>query len=817
MQKNLVIVESPAKAKTIEKFLGNDYKVLSSYGHIRDLKKKEFSIDVENGFEPTYEIPTDKKKLVADLKAEAKKADMVWLASDEDREGEAISWHLYEVLGLDPAKTRRIVFHEITKTAILKAIENPRTIDVNLVNAQQARRILDRIVGFELSPVLWKKVKPALSAGRVQSVAVRLIVEREREVHAFVSEPSYRVTAVFEVPDTDGNKVEIKAELSNRFKTKEEAQAFLETCKDAKFTIEDITTRPMRKSPAAPFTTSTLQQEAARKLGFTVAQTMMVAQRLYENGQITYMRTDSVNLSDLALNASKETILSLMGERYVKPRKFATKSKGAQEAHEAIRPTYMSNDTVEGTAQEQKLYDLIWKRTIASQMADAELEKTTATIVISNSSEKFVATGEVITFDGFLRVYKESYDEDHEQEDESRLLPPLSKGEKLERKEILATQRFTLCPPRYTEASLVRKLEELGIGRPSTYAPTISTVQQRGYVEKGNSEGVKRPYDILKLKGNKITEATKTEMTGNEKSKLLPTDTGIVVNDFLMEYFPEIMDYNFTANVEKEFDEVAEGDKDWTGMMDNFYQGFHPLVDKTLNSKTEHRVGERILGTDPVSGKPVSVKIGRFGPVIQIGTADDEEKPRFAQLAKGQSIETIKLEEALEAFKLPRTLGEYDGHTVTVGVGRFGPYVRYDKLFVSIPKETDPMEITLDEAVELIKNKIEAEQKKFIKAFDADPDMQILNGRYGPYINYQKKNYKIPENIEPTDLNLEACFKIIELQKSKAETRKTKANAKSKEPVEAEGAEKVKEPVKAKAAAKTKTATKAKAATKPKK
>lgn len=817
MQKNLVIVESPAKAKTIEKFLGNDYKVLSSYGHIRDLKKKEFSIDVENGFEPTYEIPTDKKKLVADLKAEAKKADMVWLASDEDREGEAISWHLYEVLGLDPAKTKRIVFHEITKTAILKAIENPRTIDVNLVNAQQARRILDRIVGFELSPVLWKKVKPALSAGRVQSVAVRLIVEREREVHAFVSEPSYRVTAVFEVPDTDGNKVEIKAELSNRFKTKEEAQAFLETCKDAKFTIEDITTRPVRKSPAAPFTTSTLQQEAARKLGFTVAQTMMVAQRLYENGQITYMRTDSVNLSDLALSASKETILSLMGERYVKPRKFATKSKGAQEAHEAIRPTYMSNETVEGTAQEQKLYDLIWKRTIASQMADAELEKTTATIIISNSSEKFVATGEVIIFDGFLRVYKESYDEDHEQEDESRLLPPLSKGEKLERKEILATQRFTLCPPRYTEASLVRKLEELGIGRPSTYAPTISTVQQRGYVEKGNSEGVKRPYDILKLKGSKITEATKTEMTGNEKSKLLPTDTGIVVNDFLMEYFPEIMDYNFTANVEKEFDEVAEGDKEWTGMMDNFYQGFHPLVDKTLNSKTEHRVGERILGTDPVSGKPVSVKIGRFGPVIQIGTVNDEEKPRFAQLAKGQSLETIKLEEALEAFKLPRTLGEFDGHTVTVGVGRFGPYVRYDKLFVAIPKETDPMEITLDEAVELIKNKMEAEKKKFIKAFDSDPDMQILNGRYGPYINYQKKNYKIPENIEPMDLNLEACFKIIELQKSKAETRKTKANAKSKESVEAEDAEKVKEPVKTKAAAKTKTATKAKAATKPKK
>lgn len=780
MQKNLVIVESPAKAKTIEKFLGNDYKVLSSYGHIRDLKKKAFSIDVENGFKPTYEIPLDKKKLVAELKTEAKKADIVWLASDEDREGEAISWHLYEVLELDPKKTKRIVFHEITKTAILQAIENPREIDVNLVNAQQARRILDRIVGFELSPVLWKKVKPALSAGRVQSVAVRLIVEREREVHAFVSEPSYRVTALFEVPDANGNKTEVKAELSNRFKTKEDAQAFLETCKDAQFSIEDITTRPVKKSPAAPFTTSTLQQEAARKLGFTVAQTMMVAQHLYENGQITYMRTDSVNLSTLALNTSKQAILSLMGEKYVKTRQFATKTKGAQEAHEAIRPTYMEHDSINGNAQEQKLYDLIWKRTIASQMADAELEKTTATIVISNSSEKFIATGEVITFDGFLRVYKESYDDDHEQEDESRLLPPLTKGEMLERKEILATQRFTLCPPRYTEASLVRKLEELGIGRPSTYAPTISTIQQRGYVEKGNSEGVKRPYDILKLKGNKITEATKTEMTGNEKSKLLPTDTGIVVNDFLMEYFPEIMDYNFTASVEKEFDEVAEGEKEWTGMMGTFYKGFHPLVDKTLHSKTEHKVGERILGTDPASGKSVSVKIGRFGPVIQIGTAEDEDKPRFAQLTKGQSLETISLEEALEAFKLPRTLGDYEGHTVTVGVGRFGPYVRCDKLFVSIPKDTDPMDITLEQAIELIKNKMEAQEKKFIKVFEEDPDMQVLNGRYGPYISYQKKNYKIPENVEPTNLNLEACFKIIELQKSKAETRKTKAAARAR-------------------------------------
>ncbi|WP_455673002.1 type I DNA topoisomerase [Phocaeicola sp.] len=780
MQKNLVIVESPAKAKTIEKFLGNDYKVLSSYGHIRDLKKKEFSIDVEKGFEPTYEIPTDKKKLVSELKAEAKKADMVWLASDEDREGEAISWHLFEVLGLDPKKTKRIVFHEITKTAILKAIENPRDIDVNLVNAQQARRILDRIVGFELSPVLWRKVKPALSAGRVQSVAVRLIVEREREVHAFVSEPSYRVTAVFEVPDVDGTKVEMKAELGTRFKTKEEAQAFLETCKEAQFAIEDITTRPMKKSPAAPFTTSTLQQEAARKLGFTVAQTMMVAQRLYENGQITYMRTDSVNLSALALNTSKETIQSLMGEKYVKTRQFATKTKGAQEAHEAIRPTYMSNEVIEAPAQEQKLYELIWKRTIASQMADAELEKTTATISISSSSEKFIATGEVITFDGFLRVYKESYDDDAEQEDEGRLLPSLAKGENIERKEILATQRFTQCPPRYTEASLVRKLEELGIGRPSTYAPTISTVQQRGYVEKGNSEGVKRAYDILKLKGSKITESTKTEMTGNEKSKLLPTDVGIVVNDFLMEFFPEIMDYNFTASVEKEFDEVAEGEKEWTGMMGQFYKGFHPLVDKTMNTKSEHKVGERILGTDPVSGKPVSVKIGRFGPVIQIGATEDDEKPRFAQLSKGLSMETITLEEALEAFKLPRTLGDFEEKTVTVGVGKFGPYVRHNNVFASIPKDKDPMTISLDEAVELITAKREAAEKKVIKTFDEEPDLQILNGRYGPYIAYQKKNYKIPENVEPKDLNLETCFKVIELQKEKGETRKSRFAGKKK-------------------------------------
>ena len=767
MQKNLVIVESPAKAKTIEKFLGNDYKVLSSYGHIRDLKKKEFSIDVENGFEPTYEIPADKKKLVAELKAEAKKADMVWLASDEDREGEAISWHLFEVLGLDPEKTKRIVFHEITKTAILKAIENPRDIDVNLVNAQQARRILDRIVGFELSPVLWKKVKPALSAGRVQSVAVRLIVEREREVHAFVSEPSYRVTAVFEVPDVDGNEVEVKAELSNRFKTKEEAQAFLETCKDAQFSIEDITTRPVKKSPAAPFTTSTLQQEAARKLGFTVAQTMMVAQRLYENGQITYMRTDSVNLSDLALNTSKQTILSLMGERYVKVRKFATKTKGAQEAHEAIRPTYMENQSVEGTAQEKKLYDLIWKRTIASQMADAELEKTTATITISGSSDVFTAIGEVIKFDGFLRVYRESYDDDNEQEDESHLLPPLKKGQKLEHGPIIATERFTQRPPRYTEASLVRKLEELGIGRPSTYAPTISTIQQREYVEKGNKDGEERTFNVLTLKDSQIKDEDHSEITGAEKSKLFPTDTGTVVNDFLTEYFPDILDYNFTASVEKEFDEIAEGEVKWTSIMKNFYDKFHPSVENTLAIKTEHKVGERILGEEPGTGKTVSVKIGRFGPVVQIGTVEDEEKPRFAQMKKGQSMETITLEEALELFKLPRTLGEYEGKSVSVGVGRFGPYVLHNKVYVSLPKTLDPMEITLEEAEQLILEKRQKETERHIKKFEEEPELEILNGRYGPYITYKGSNYKIPKDIVPQDLSLASCLELIKLQDEK--------------------------------------------------
>ena len=764
MQKNLVIVESPAKAKTIEKFLGKDYKVLSSYGHIRDLKKKEFSIDIDKNFKPHYEIPGDKKKVVEELKAEAKEAETVWLASDEDREGEAIAWHLYEVLKLKPEHTKRIVFHEITKSAILKAIEKPRNIDINLVDAQQARRILDRSVGVELSPVLWRKVKPALSAGRVQSVAVRLIVEREREVQAFQSEASYRVTAVFLVPDTDGKLVEMKAELARRIKTKAEAQKFLESCKSATFTINDISTRPLKKSPSAPFTTSTLQQEAARKLGFTVAQTMMIAQRLYESGKITYMRTDSVNLSELAVNSSKVVIADLMGERYVYPRHFATKTKGAQEAHEAIRPTYMENAKIEGTPQEKKLYDLIWKRTIASQMADAEVEKTTVNISISNESETFTATGEVVKFDGFLHVYRESIDEDAEQEDETRLLPPLKKGQVLQNQGIVATERFTQHPPRYTEASLVRKLEELGIGRPSTYAPTISTIQQRGYVEKGEKAGEERSYNVLALQNNEITDITQVEITGAEKAKLIPTDIGTVVNDFLMEYFPNILDYNFTASVEKQFDEIAEGEKKWTAILSNFYQGFHPSVENTLATKNAHKAGERILGQEAGSGKQVSVKIGRFGPVVQIGTASDSEKPRFAQLKKDMSIETITLEEALDLFKLPRTLGEYEGKTVTVGTGRFGPYIHNNGIYASLPKTIDPLEITLDEAIELIQNKKDAEAKKHIKKFEEEPELEILNGRYGPYITYKGSNYKIPKDIIPQDLSLDACREIIKLQ-----------------------------------------------------
>ena len=780
MQKNLVIVESPAKAKTIEKFLGKDFKVLSSYGHIRDLKKKEFSIDVDKNFKPAYEIPADKKALVNTLKAEAKEAETVWLASDEDREGEAIAWHLYEVLKLKPENTKRIVFHEITKGAILKAIEQPRDIDLNLVNAQQARRILDRIVGFELSPVLWRKVKPSLSAGRVQSVAVRLIVEREREIHAFKSEAAYRVIAVFLVPDTDGKLVEMKAELSRRIKTKEEAKAFLNACQGATFTIEDITTRPVKKTPPAPFTTSTLQQEAARKLGYTVAQTMMIAQRLYESGFITYMRTDSVNLSEYATASSKDAIIHMMGERYVHPRHFETKTKGAQEAHEAIRPTYMENQSIDGTAQEKKLYDLIWKRTIASQMADAELEKTTATISISKSGEVFTAVGEVIKFDGFLRVYRESYDDESEQEDESRLLPPLKKGQKLEYGPIVATERFTQRPPRYTEASLVRKLEELGIGRPSTYAPTISTIQQREYVEKGNKDGEERTFNVLTLKDSQIKDEDHSEITGAEKSKLFPTDTGTVVNDFLTEYFPDILDYNFTASVEKEFDEIAEGEVQWTSIMKTFYDQFHPSVEKTLSIKTEHKVGERILGEEPGTGKTVSVKIGRFGPVVQIGTVDDEEKPRFAQMKKGQSMETITLEEALELFKLPRTIGEYEGKTVSVGIGRFGPYIQHNKVYVSLPKTLDPMKVTLEEAEQLILEKRAKEAERHIKKFDEEPELEILNGRYGPYIAYKGNNYKIPKDIVPQDLSLKSCLELVRIQDEKGPSTSSKGKRTAK-------------------------------------
>ena len=763
MLKNLVIVESPAKAKTIEKFLGSDYKVMSSYGHIRDLKKKELSIDTET-LEPHYEVPDEKQKLVKELRQCAGQASQVWLASDEDREGEAISWHLCEVLGLDEKNTNRIVFHEITKPAILEAIKHPRHIDMNLVNAQQARRVLDRLVGFKLSPVLWRKVKPALSAGRVQSVAVRLIVEREREIQAFKSEPYYRVAAVFALTAADGSATEVKAELDTRFKAHSEVEAFLESCKDATFRVSSVAKKPLRRMPAPPFTTSTLQQEAARKLGFTVSQTMMIAQRLYESGRITYMRTDSVNLSTLCLAASRDEIVRLWGERYSKTRQYHTHAKGAQEAHEAIRPTYMDATTIDGTAQEKRLYDLIWKRTIASQMADAEVEKTTVSIGISNEADTFNATGEVVIFDGFLHVYRESIDEDTEQEDETRLLPPLKKGQVLHHQSIIATERFTQHPPRYTEASLVRKLEELGIGRPSTYAPTISTIQQRGYVEKGEKSGEERSYNILSLQDSKITDVTQTEITGAEKAKLMPTDTGTVVNDFLMEYFPNILDYNFTASVEKQFDEIAEGEKKWTAILKDFYKGFHPSVENTLATKNAHKAGERILGEEPGSGKQVSVKIGRFGPVVQIGTAGDNEKPRFAQLKKDMSIETITLEEALELFKLPRTLGEYEGKTVTIGTGRYGPYVHNNGMYTSLPKTIDPLEITLAEAIQLIREKKDAEAQKHIKKFEEEPELEILNGRYGPYISYKGNNYKIPKDIIPQDLNLDACREIIKLQ-----------------------------------------------------
>ena len=770
MQKNLVIVESPAKAKTIEKFLGDDYKVMSSYGHIRDLKKKELSVN-DTTLEPEYEIPDEKKKLVSELKAQAKKSDQVWLASDEDREGEAISWHLCEVLGLDEEKTKRIVFHEITKSAIQEAIKNPRTVDMNLVNAQQARRVLDRIVGFKLSPVLWRKVKPQLSAGRVQSVAVRLIVERERELQAFNSETYYVVNGIFAITNPDGSHSEVKATLSQRFKTEQEVEQFLEKCKEATFTVESIQKKPMKRTPAPPFTTSTLQQEAARKLGFTVSQTMMVAQHLYENGRITYMRTDSVNLSSLCINATKEEICKLYGDNYNKVRQYHTSSKGAQEAHEAIRPTYMDQTTIEGTFQEKRLYDLIWKRTVACQMADADIEKTTVNIRVESETWKeesepscFVAQGEVVKFDGFLKVYRESVDDDDENKEEfSHVLPPLKKGDELTRREVSATERTSQGPQRYTEASLVHKLEELGIGRPSTYAPIISTIQQREYVVKGDKKGEEHQYAVITLKGKQISVKTRVELTGADKGKLIPTDIGTVVNDFLMDHFPGIMDYNFTAKGEQDFDKIAEGKMLWEKMMKKFYKDFEPTVEETMNARAEHKAGERQLGIDPKTGKPVFVKIGRFGPVIQIGSAEDIDKPQFAHLPKELSMEHITLEQALELFKLPRMLGEYEGEPVTVSTGRFGPYVLHKKVYTSLPKDADPLTISIADAVKLIEAKRKQDEQKHLKSFAEDAKLEVLNGRYGPYLVYDGQNYRLPKAMHERakELTYEECMKII--------------------------------------------------------
>ena len=768
MQENLVIVESPAKAKTIEKFLGEDFKVMSSYGHIRDLKKKELSVDLDT-LEANYEIPEEKKKVVSELKKNAKAAKKVWLASDEDREGEAISWHLCEVLGLDEAKTSRIVFHEITKPAILAAIQNPRHLDMNLVNAQQARRVLDRLVGFRLSPVLWRKVKPALSAGRVQSVAVRLIVEREREIQAFKSEPYYRISAIFAATSEDGTKNEVKAELNKRFSTHEEALAFLEQCKTASFKISSIARKPLKRTPAPPFTTSTLQQEAARKLGFTVSQTMMVAQRLYEAGRITYMRTDSVNLSSLAISTTQKEIERLYGTEYSQTRKYHTSSKGAQEAHEAIRPTDMSAHNIDGTSQEKRLYDLIWKRTAASQMADAKIDKTTVSIAIFDTEGheaadlQFVATGEIITFDGFLKVYRESTDDENENEDTSHALPAMNEGQLLERRSIVSTERYSMGPSRYTEAILVHKLEELGIGRPSTYAPTISTIQQREYVQKGEKKGEERTYIVDTLQALKITSKNKKEMAGADKGKLIPTDIGIVVNDFLMENFPDIMDYNFTAKVEQEFDKISEGKAKWNTAMKDFYKHFEPEVESVMNARSEHKAGERELGVDPKTNKPVFVKIGRFGPVVQIGTADDTDKPRFAQIPTDKSMETLTLDDALELFKLPRTVGQFEGTDVVIGTGRFGPYIMHNKKYVSLPKEEDPLTVSLDTAIRLIETKRLQDAQRHLKQFDEDPKLEVMNGRYGPYIAYDGKNYRIPKAMHEraAELTYEECQDIM--------------------------------------------------------
>ncbi len=771
---NLVIVESPAKAKTIEKFLGGDYKVTSSYGHIRDLKKHDFSIDLEHQFNPIYEIPEDKKELVNELRKAAKKADMVWLASDDDREGEAISWHLYEVLGLKPEKAKRIVFHEITKPAILAAIENPRQIDMGLVNAQQARRVLDRIVGFQLSPILWRKVKPALSAGRVQSVAVRLIVEREREIENFQSEASFRINGTFASLDASGQPVLFTAELNQRFKTQEEAQDFLMQLSNAQYEVTEVSQKPIRRQPAAPFTTSTLQQEASRKLHFTVSQTMSIAQRLYEAGQITYMRTDSVNLSTLCLGASKNQILATMGAEYLETRNYVTHSKGAQEAHEAIRPTYMDHTSIEGSVAEQHLYELIWKRTIASQMADALIEKTVAEISIKGMpNSKFIATGEVIKFDGFLKVYIESNDdESDESSTEASRLPKLTTGMSLTLDCADAIQRYTMHPQRYTEASLVKKMEELGIGRPSTYAPTISTIQAREYVTKSDRPAEKRSVTRLHFnpKKNDIKTQVQQETYCNDKGKLIPTDIGVVVNDYLSEHFPDIMSYNFTATVEGEFDKIAEGQEQWANCINSFYEVFHPLVTTTLEERSDRKAGERILGKDPATGHTVSVKISRFGPVVQIGSTDEVEKPQFAALQKGQSLATITLEEGLKLFELPKNLGEYENNEVIVGVGKFGPYVRHDNKYVSIPKGTDPHDITLDEAIALIEQKRDEDRKRVLRTFTEDTDLQLLNGRFGPYLCKAGKNYKLPRNKDLENISYQECLEIIEAADNSTET-----------------------------------------------
>jgi DNA topoisomerase-1 len=769
MAKNLVIVESPAKAKTIEGFLGKEFLVKSCYGHIRDLSKSGISIDIGNNFAPNYEVSADKKQIISELTKLSKEAEIVWLASDEDREGEAISWHLYETLKLTDSKTRRIVFHEITKSAILKAIDTPRKIDQNLVNAQQARRILDRLVGYELSPILWKKVKPSLSAGRVQSVAVRLLVDREREVQGFSSESSFRILALLDFQHA-GKAYTLKAQLPKKLATEAEARAFLESCLGASFSIGSIEKKPGRRTPSAPFTTSTLQQEASRKLGYSVSQTMVLAQRLYESGKITYMRTDSVNLSETALLAAKAQIDSQFGAKYHKSRKFTTKSKGAQEAHEAIRPTYMENQTTDGENQEKRLYELIWKRTLASQMADAELEKTIVKINISTAKEQLEASGEVIIFDGFLKVYAESTDELSEEEEDSGLLPPVETGKALTLKEITATQRFSNSPPRYTEAALVKKLEELGIGRPSTYAPTISTIQKRNYVLKEDREGTTRNYLLLTLRDNTISSDQKTENTGAEKNKLFPTDIGVVVNDFLLEHFEKIMDFNFTANVEKEFDEIAEGGQDWTKMIEQFYSPFHKDVERTL-VESDRATGARLLGQDPKTGKNVYVRIGRYGALVQIGESDDEDK-KFSNLKQGQRIETLTFEEAMELFKLPRSLGDYEDKEMVIGTGRFGPYIRHNSAFYSLPKTEDPLSITKERSIEIVEAKRLADSQKVIRKFETEPEIQVLNGRYGPYIAKGKENFKIPKGMDPQGLTLADCEAIIKDEANKPKTVK---------------------------------------------